>query len=27
LDMTQPEAYEPVLRRMSSLMDRIEALL
>lgn len=27
LDMTQPEAYEPVLRRMNSLMDRIEALL
>ena len=27
LDMTQPEAYEPVLRRMNGLMDRIEALL
>lgn len=27
LDMTQPEAYEPVIRRMISLMDRIEALL
>lgn len=27
LDMTQPEAYEPVLRRMTDLMDRIEALL
>lgn len=27
LDMTQPEAYEPVLRRMNDLMDRIEALL
>ncbi len=27
LDMTQPEAYEPVLRRMKDLMDRIEALL
>lgn len=27
LDMTQPEAYEPVLRRMNNLMDRIEALL
>ena len=27
LDMTTPEAYEPVLRRMNSLMDRIEALL
>lgn len=27
LDMTQPEAFEPVLRRMNSLMDRIEALL
>lgn len=27
LDMTRPEAYEPVLRRMDSLMDRIEAIL
>ncbi|MCW8194896.1 oligoendopeptidase F [Proteobacteria bacterium 005FR1] len=27
LDMTRPEAYEPVMRRMNSLMDRIEALL
>ncbi|MGQ9426639.1 oligoendopeptidase F [Gilvimarinus sp. F26214L] len=27
LDMTKAEAYEPVMRRMSSLMDRIEALL
>jgi len=27
LDMTQAAAYEPVLRRMNSLMDRIEALL
>lgn len=27
LDMTQPEAYEPVIRRMESLMDRIDALL
>lgn len=27
LDMTKPEAYAPVLRRMNSLMDRIEALL
>lgn len=27
LDMTKPEAYEPVMRRMDSLMDRIEALL
>ncbi|MGI9249634.1 MAG: oligoendopeptidase F [Pseudohongiellaceae bacterium] len=27
LDMTQAEAYEPVLRRMTELMDRIEALL
>lgn len=27
LDMTKPEAYEPVMRRMTSLMDRIEALL
>ena len=27
LDMTTAEAYEPVLRRMESLMDRIEALL
>jgi len=27
LDMTQPEAYAPVLRRMTDLMDRIEALL
>lgn len=27
LDMTQPEAFEPVLRRMNSLMDRIDALL
>lgn len=27
LDMTQPEAFEPVLRRMTDLMDRIEALL
>ena len=27
LDMTLPGAYEPVLRRMRDLMDRIEALL
>ena len=27
LDMTQAEAYEPVLRRMENLMDRIEGLL
>ena len=27
LDMTQAESYAPVLRRMTSLMDRIEALL
>ena len=27
LDMTRPEAYEPVIRRMNSLMDRIEAIL
>lgn len=27
LDMTKPEAYEPVMRRMVSLMDRIEELL
>lgn len=27
LDMTQAEAYEPVIRRMTSLMDRIEAIL
>lgn len=27
LDMTQPDAYAPVLRRMNDLMDRIEALL
>ncbi len=27
LDMTRPEAYEPVLRRMEDLMDRIESLL
>ncbi len=27
LDMTQAEAYEPVIRRMNSLMDRIEAIL
>jgi oligoendopeptidase F len=27
LDMTQPEAYAPVLRRMNNLMDRIEELL
>ena len=27
LDMTQAEAYEPIMRRMNSLMDRIEALL
>lgn len=27
LDMTRPEAYDPVMRRMESLMDRIEALL
>jgi len=27
LDMTKAEAYEPVMRRMTSLMDRIEALL
>jgi oligoendopeptidase F len=27
LDMTQAEAYEPVIRRMNSLMDRIEEIL
>ena len=27
LDMTLPESYDPILRRMDSLMDRIEALL
>lgn len=27
LDMTKAESYEPVVRRMNSLMDRIEALL
>lgn len=27
LDMTKPEAYAPVMRRMVSLMDRIEELL
>ncbi len=27
LDMTEAEAYEPVIRRMTSLMDRIEAIL
>jgi len=27
LDMTQPEAYEPVLKRMEDLMDRIDGLL
>ena len=27
LDMTKAEAYEPVMRRMTSLMDRIEELL
>ncbi len=27
LDMTKAEAYEPVIRRMNSLMDRIEELL
>ncbi|MGH1470983.1 MAG: oligoendopeptidase F [Cellvibrionaceae bacterium] len=27
LDMTKGSAYEPVMRRMNSLMDRIEALL
>ncbi len=27
LDMTNPASYEPVFRRMTSLMDRIEALL
>lgn len=27
LDLTQAEAYQPVLRRMTSLMDRIEELL
>ncbi|MEX1032629.1 MAG: oligoendopeptidase F [Cellvibrionaceae bacterium] len=27
LDMTQPQAYEPVMRRMNLLMDRIESLL
>ena len=27
LDMTLPESYDPILRRMVSLMDRIEALL
>ncbi len=27
LDMTQPEAYEPVIRRMNYLIDRIEGIL
>jgi len=27
LDMTLPESYDPILRRMGSLMDRIESLL
>ena len=27
LDMTQTDAYEPVIRRMNSLMDRIETIL
>ena len=27
LDMTQADAYEPIMRRMNSLIDRIEALL
>mgnify|MGYP003338103740 CR=1 FL=1 len=27
LDMTAAESYEPIIRRMDSLMDRIEALL
>lgn len=27
LDMTQADAYEPVIRRMNSLMDRIETIL
>lgn len=27
LDLTKPKAYEPVMRRMVSLMERIEALL
>jgi len=27
LDMTLPESYDPILRRMESLMDRIESLL
>jgi len=27
LDMTTPQAYEPIMQRMTSLMDRIEALL
>ena len=27
LDMTLPESYDPILRRMDSLIDRIEALL
>ncbi len=27
LDMTKPEAYRPIIQRMTSLMDRIETLL
>jgi hypothetical protein len=27
LDMTGPDAYRAVMRRMTSLLDRIEALL
>ena len=27
LDMTQPDAYEAVVRRMNDIMDRMEALL
>ena len=27
LDMTKPDAYQAVVRRMNSIMDRMEALL
>ena len=27
LDMTKPDAYQAVVRRMTGLMDRIDALL
>ena len=27
LDMTKPDAYQAVVRRMNTIMDRIEALL